>query len=136
MLRAVVLMAIVLAGSILKADDIPVGTSVFKLEPPKFETRTITSARYILGSDQELIGSCPNNAKLVSVGCDANTRSMGEKLGLNDWSERQYPVKGSIQEIGNVSTAKCSVPFVRAEDVVKVSMSLKCKDTQPNMAAK
>lgn len=63
-------------------------------------------------------------ASQSGIGVAANARSLGEKLGLNDWTERPYPVKGLVQDNAGASSAKCSVPFVRPDDVVKVSMSI------------
>ncbi len=116
-------------------ESIPVGTSRFKIEAPKSEPQVVTSARYVLDSRQELSASCPNNSKVISAACEADTRSFHNSFISDDLSMHTHFTKTSLVE-GGLSTAKCTAVFVRPDEILKLSMTLKCQQNDSVVEAR
>jgi hypothetical protein len=94
---------------------------------------TVFTAGYVLSSKQSLIVSCPKDKKVNSASCNSSSRLFSGSMTLIDTASgaalrENFSIVEIIKtvEVGGISQAKCRAQVVRPDEVVKLTMTVKC----------
>jgi hypothetical protein len=107
------------------------GSSRMRLELPKVETSTVSAQRYVMDPSQQLVASCPKDAKLIAAGCSADMRSLEGSFLTDDLAIVPVLTKTTISTQDQVSSASCNAVSVRPDQFVRLAVSVECSPIEP-----
>jgi hypothetical protein len=128
---------LIFSNKLAFANEIPVGVTRFRLDPPAVSGSVkVEAARYALSSDDALKATCPNGQKILSAACESSGTNLIGLVGPANKILNSRPATIVLMSESEASSATCNAKFVRPDDVVKLSMTLKCEKQRVTLNSK